>query len=47
MRMRSENVGRHRHKCCYISKISITLCEIPDIVDNHCCRFWNIFTALV
>ena len=43
MHMRSENVARSRHKCCYIS---ITSCEIPDIVDNHGCRFWNIFTAL-
>ena len=48
MRMRSKNVARSRHKCCYIFRILITSCQkIPGIVDNRSCRFWNIFTSLV
>jgi len=27
--------------------VSITSCEIPDIIDNRRCRFWYIFTAVV
>ena len=31
MRMCRGNVASSRHKCCYISQMSVTSCEITDI----------------